>query len=723
VLGALLGAFGCGSDAPTSPDSDAGTMGLAVEPPRIAWLDAGEPPIARPALTCAAGWRAVSPMEGVTACDPWPETGRATCTASDEAHFPGEPGCTRVGPACPAGDWAEDLPTDRPTVFVKAGAPAGGDGTQARPFATLAAARTGAAVGTVIAVAKGRYDESVSLGTGMSLWGACVGETVLTSSSPAVDAAVVSASGVGAEVRNLRIDHPSRLGVLAAGATRSLRIQSILIEGAVYAGIGADAAQLDATDLVVRGTRPNGADGGFGVALIDGATATIGRASIDDNSLIAMLVDGTATSLTLTEAAVVRTRSVAGQADAVVAQSGATIDATRVVVEDNVGAGFSTTISGGNLRLADVVVRRNGLPGIEVIPGTLEASSVWCDQAGGVGVLVRNDSTAALTDVIVTATSAPSCAGGYGVAVDGGADLVASRVAVGESQSVGIVVDGEGTSATATDVVVTDTQSACGRGEGVQIAAGAHASFARTLVARGEGVGVVARSGGAQLDLRDVAVRDTAAGAGGERGWGILVGDGGRLSAAGVLVDGAHEVGVVVSDIDTTADLADVLVRNVAGSALTGERGRGWQTQDGARATARRVAIAHVREFGIVVNSGGVVALDEALVSNVLAAECATTTCGGAPGGSGVVVDAAGSIAIVSRFRILDLALCGVQLADGGSLDLSEGEVARAAIGACVGVDGYDVARLTRDVVYHDNGLNLQATTLPLPDTLDALVP
>ena len=37
------------------------------------------------------------------------------------------------------------------------------------------------------------------------------------------------------------------------------------------------------------------------------------------------------------------------------------------------------------------------------------------------------------------------------------------------------------------------------------------------------------------------------------------------------------------------------------------------------------------------------------------------------------------------------------------------------AIGACVQVAGYDLDRLTQDVVYVDNGANLEATSLPVP--------
>ena len=69
--------------------------------------------------------------DGPAWCEPWPGGAPEDCGA-DEAHFPGEPGCVRVGSACPAGGLPEGLPSDRPVVYVRAAA-TGGDGTVASP--------------------------------------------------------------------------------------------------------------------------------------------------------------------------------------------------------------------------------------------------------------------------------------------------------------------------------------------------------------------------------------------------------------------------------------------------------------------------------------------------------------------------------------------------------------------------------------------------------------
>ena len=114
-------------DGDVDGDSDADFEIAEPEPPAPP-----EPPVLTP---CPEGWREVPAdgPDGIATCDPWPEGGPDEC-GDDEAHFPGEPGCTRIGTACPEGDWAEDLPTDREVVYVLAGAPEGGGGSRDAPF-------------------------------------------------------------------------------------------------------------------------------------------------------------------------------------------------------------------------------------------------------------------------------------------------------------------------------------------------------------------------------------------------------------------------------------------------------------------------------------------------------------------------------------------------------------------------------------------------------------
>ena len=75
----------------------------------------------------------------------------------------------------------------------------------------------------------------------------------------------------------------------------------------------------------------------------------------------------------------------------------------------------------------------------------------------------------------------------------------------------------------------------------------------------------------------------------------------------------------------------------------------------------------------------------------------------------------------LTRFEVRDAATCGLFVAmdpvapGTPSLDVASGVVERSEIGACVQVDGYDLGRLMRDVVYRENGTNLDSTMLPVP--------
>jgi hypothetical protein len=101
------------------------------------------------------------------------------------------------------------------------------------------------------------------------------------------------------------------------------------------------------------------------------------------------------------------------------------------------------------------------------------------------------------------------------------------------------------------------------------------------------------------------------------------------------------------------------------------------------------------------------------LVTGTLPRRCAETTCAGFGAGIGIAV-LDGAEASLARFASTDNALAGLQIATLGTLDAENGRVAGNLVGANVQTEGFDLARITRRVVY-DNEQNLDASALPVP--------
>jgi hypothetical protein len=529
-------------------------------------------------------------------------------------------GCEPLGDPCPIGDYADSLPTDGTIVYVDASAAPGGDGTLAMPFSSLA--ETGLptrGVGTVVALAKGTYEGTLSLRAGVRVIGACAAETIVTGLD-APTPAVVSVSGIGEEalLRNVTIANPPQWGASILGAER-LRLEGVAIDSATEHGIYCQAGgEITLDRVAVRNTRPRPGDG------------TGGRG--------------------------------------ITAEMGGRVVATRVVSERNRDAGFLA--HDGELVLSDVAVRDTGSResdgyfgrGINVEVGSLlEASRVVVEGNRDVGIFL-SASTAMLEDVLVRDTS-PQERGrtrGRGLVVNGGAQLVASRVAITRSYELGVFANEVDTELTMSDAIIADVAPDARdgwSGRGVSVQDGAMAALSRVAVRRTHDVGLMATREGSILQVEDVSVSET-------------------LTTAGVPV------------------------------------AAGMGAQHGGQIDGRRVSIEGVTYAGVAALDGSAVALEDVLVERVTVG-CGSAECVDSIGfGFGIV----SSSVSLERFEITGAETCGVFLAmDGTALDLSSGTISSSAIGACVQVDAYDIERLADGVRFLDNGTNLDTTSLPVP--------
>lgn len=711
------------------PGPDAGTS-FEPAPP-----EAVQPPAPPRLAPCPAGWREIAPVVtgGAAACDPWPAGGVQTCPP-DSAHFPGEPGCSRLGSACPAGDWAENLPANQPVVFARAGAPAGGNGTRAAPYGSIAEALAVAPAGSVVALSKGTFDEAVRLSRNVTLWGACVDRTLLTSSVATVSAGTATAAGTGGGLRQLRVSG-RRIGVWATTAGAAIDLADVLVSGTEGMGmLVAAGGKVTGRGLAVRSTGPRAGVGDFGrgIGVEQGGQVDLSRVVVESNREAGVVATGAGSVVNLTDASVRDTQprqSDGSWGRGLSVERAARLTLTRAAVERNREAGILLA-TGGSATFASVVVRQtqprasdnqagNGV----VVDGasTVEGSGCLVERNRGFGFYAREAGTLVrLTDCVVRDTQGfdQSDGDGAGFFVFSGARAELTRCAFERNRIVGVAADDAGTLLALSDVAVRDGEgslSAGVGGTGVQVNAGAQATLMRVVSERNRRAGVLVDQAGSRLTAFDLAVHGTRSQASDRAaGQGLSVVRGGRADVVRAVVEANREVGVLVASASTSAQLADVVVRDTEASEATGLWGRGIQVQFGARLNANRVVVERNREVSVAAaDAASVLQLSDVVVRDTRKRAC-LPACEDR-GGSGAMAALDGSI-VLSRFVVANNPQCGVQLGRGGTVDLHVGEVRNNVIGANVQTDGFDLGRLQDQVVFRDNQRDLESLTLPLPD-------
>lgn len=676
-------------------------------------------------LPCAAGFRESADGD-VATCEPFPESGREAC-AGGSIHAPGAPGCATIGAACVAGEvWGPVFGSD-PIAFVRAGAAPGGDGSMSAPFATIAEALAAPVPPAVIALAAGTYAETITLPASTTLRGVCTTRTVLAPPASA-GAPALRVTGAGASVHDLTIEGGSPAVVVDDGAT--LEMTGVAVMRSSGAAIVARAgARLVASGLVVHDTAES--ETGPGHALdVDGAAVEIRRASIARATEHAITVRGPSASLLLDRADVRETQS--RSADRTLGQGmqidgGATVVVEASVFDGNRDKAIRVDGAGSSLRVVASVVRDtigreadgNLGFGIAVANGaTAEIDRVVVERNATLAVAVQHaGSVVSVVDSVVRDTR-PNAAGesGHGVDAQNGARLVLTRVAILRSTSSGVFAS-QDASVVAEDLVVRDTRVRPADGSlgyGVRAKDVARVGVFRALVERSHTGGIVASAVsaesdvGPQIELEDVVVDDTRPSSDGTNGAGIA-NAAGVLVARRVVVARSHGSGIIAGYRAGSTTLEDVRVADTEPQVSDGALGTGIVVFYDHGATLLRVAIERTRAVGLWSAERGAIAGSH--VSVVATGESDCTGCD--RGGFG----AAAHMATLSLadFAVTDNALCGVAVGLGGEVDLARGRIERNPIGANVQPVGYDLTRISRDVVFRENGIPLDTAALALP--------
>ncbi len=631
------------ADASTTPDAPA--------------LRDPTPPATPSFLPCPTGWTEREVEDAFVVCEP---PSGAPCEPGTE-RFTDSSACVPVGAACPSGMWAEP-PAGARVVYVRTGM-IGGDGSAASPYGSIQTAIERAPPDAVILVARGTYDETIDVFGGLRVIGACAAETIL---APSTDARfAVLASERGSRLEGFTI----RPGAGAGGieVRGELAIEGVVIEGAADEAIVVDGGSLDARALVVRDVRTLTPLYGHGLAAQDG-TVTLERAIFERCPGSAIIASSGATI----DARAVVVRDSGQEIDGapqVVAQGGGELALSESLLEDATGSGMYGNV-GGVLRPDQVVIRRmrsdfaRSVPAAGIIlrdRGRLEGRRVRVEDVDVFGITFALTTGGELEDVYVANVARTEYDAGFAISARAG--LTLRRAWLSGAERVGVLASGPG-AIELEDLTVVRT--------------GSTEHFSDTVILS-DLVGSVRR-----VRLAD------------NRGGG-LVGFGAMLSL-------------------TIEDLEVVEV----GADRDQLRGRGIELRDG-NATLARIRVERARELGLIGYFGVALELSDVRVLDTLEQECAASTCPDEPGGTALAMQDAR--ASVSRFELSTARLCGVLVAPGGELDLADGDIRGALVGACVQRDDYDVGRLTEGVRFQDNGVNVQSTMHVVPPPSDPILP
>ena len=640
VVSALLA---CGGDARPSPvhGSDAGVDAGPSE-------GAGPSPPESPRFVCPDGFTEIADTFG-TACEP--------------------PSSTVELGACPAGEFADDLPDDANVLFVRSGA-TGGGGTRDRPLGTIREAMLRAGAGTVIALAKGTYTEGLDVYAGIAVRGACAAETRIAPAATADGA--VKLLERGSSLSDVTVAPVSGAGIrLMADPT----LERVVIEGAdAYAIVAQRGATVLLRDIVVRNTATSDDSFGRGLDVESGSSVIVERALFEGNGGGAVHASDADTTVTLADAIL---RDNGGDLDGarqLGAQDGARIDIRRALFEDNWGVGFTALGAGATVVLEDVVMRgfrtdpTRASSGIGVLAeaGRVEARRTRFEGADGFGIAALDGSTVALTDVVVRDVQRGDGRNGVALGVGSGASLDAMRVWVEGAGAAALMSQGVGATVRLADVTV-------------------------------------ARTG--EAPASDI--------------FGLAFGDGTHATLERVSISRTSSAAILVAGTTTILEAVDLAVVDT-GARPDGTFGRAIEVQMGASATLRRARLAGNREVTALAVQGSTLTLEDVRIDDTLSRACADTTCADAPAGTGLGAYADGQI-VARRFVVDSAALCGVQIATGGTMRLEDGEIRSSTIGACVQVDGFDLADITSSVVYADNGVNVDMAMHAVPTPTEPL--
>jgi len=383
-------------------------------------------------------------------------------------------------------------------------------------------------------------------------------------------------TATGVIVRGTRPEAPKYDGGIGLQAEEgaSVHLVGVRISGNRSAGLkaGGRATRVDASGLVVDGTRGRLSDGGEGRGLTvdSGASLRLRGVRVSASHRIGVAANGQGTVVYADRVVVDRAGWSGGLGVGFAVEQGARVVARRLRVADNALAGVAISGPGASLQATDIIVQDtrpavDGVPagiGLEATGGArvrLERGRIAASRGIGINVVGAGTRLVAAGVEVVGTRSLPAPHPPHGVGIEAadGADVLIAGCRVHDNRLAGLATMGPGpTSLRTVGTLVQHT--------GVEPLSGAHGSGLVALPGTGS-VELTAcvltanHAAGVSLHGSSATIRDT-----------VIAG---TLKAANALIDdGKGRAGATTADGITAAKADGLVLRN---SVIIGMQPRG----------------------------------------------------------------------------------------------------------------------------------------------------
>jgi hypothetical protein len=411
--------------------------------------------------------------------------------------------------------------------------------------------------------------------------------------------AVIVLAGASLSARGVVIDEtqPTSVGTFGRGVEvddgASAALMRVVVrrssDTAVH--VGGPGTRFMATDLAVRETFEENGRGGRGLNVQLGATGVIEGAAIEESHEVGVYVGADAAELEATHLVIRDTHAQSrdGQkGDGMIVELGAHARVSSILIERSDEIGILVWDPGTTLEIVDGVVRDtlgvtspegSGIGLAQFRESSVRGTRLLVERAGVIGIAALEGSQGEFEDVTVRDISADETTGAFGRGMDTSrSTLRVARALIERTHEVGVMVLGEGATLDAEDIVVRDTDSTpIGGALGIScvVQLGGAAVVTRAIFERSHTGGVFAIGRGTRTELSDVIIRGVSRPPCAEASTcelpvaiGLSSNDGASLTTSRFEVTNAGDCGVQVTE-DAGLDLRDgVIAANSIGACV-----------------------------------------------------------------------------------------------------------------------------------------------------------